>query len=138
MRVLAKRTLSGFTPTDDASVKEFGRVPLGRVAYVEIITARNPKQHRLMFALLGLLVENGYFPTTDAALTAVKIATGHVVPFIDPEDGKTFFTVKSISFANMTQGAFEEFFNAALKAVAAKWLDGVTDIQLRMICEERA
>lgn len=137
MRVLAKRTLSGFSPTDDASAKEFGRVPLGRVAYVEIITARNPKQHRLMFALLSLLVENGYFPTTEAALTAVKVAAGHVVPFIDPKTGETFLTVKSVSFSNMRQAEFDEFFQAALKAVAERWLEGVTDVQLRMICEER-
>lgn len=138
MRVLARRTLSGFIPTDDTGIKEFARVPLGRVAYIEIKTARNLKQHRLMFALLGILVENGFFPTTDAALTALKVAVGHVEPFIDPQTGQTFLTVKSVSFANMTQGAFEEFFTAALRAVAERWIDGVTDAQLRTICEERA
>jgi len=135
-RALARRTPSGFIPADSSAEEEFRRVPVGRVAYFEIKAARNPKQHKLLFALLKMLVNAGCFPTTDAALKAVKWATGHVEIMVIPGTGEVLTETKSISFANMPQGEFAPWFDAALKAVSERWLPGVTDEELRREIEE--
>jgi len=131
MRMLARRTASGFIPADHEAEEEFRRVPLGRVAYFEITTARNPNQHRLLFALLKMLVNAGCFPTTKAALKAVKWATGHVEIMVIPGTGEVITEAKSISFANMSQADFVPFFDAAINAVCERWLPGITNEQMR-------
>lgn len=121
MRVLARKTISGFIPADDDARQEFNRVPLGKVAYVEIKTARNPKQHRLLFALLQTMVGNtDHFPSTEVALLELKAMTGLVDTYII--NGNTVYAPRSIAFANMPQREFEEWFQVALKYVAEKYL----------------
>jgi len=134
-RVLARRTVSGFVPADDQAQAEFRRVPVGKIAYLEIVAARNPKQHRLLFALLTVMVEAGEFPSAEAALTALKIATGHVET-IKINGTETHLVVKSISFANMRQGDFVPWFDSALKVVSQRWLGGMKDADLRQQIEE--
>lgn len=131
-RVLARRTEAGWEPADDAAVEEFNRVRVGKVAYVEIKAARNPKQHRMLFALLKMLVDAGCFPTIDAALIAVKFATGMVDSvIIDPRTGATQLIPKSVSYANMTQGEFAPWFDAVIREVSQRWLPGVPDDYIR-------
>lgn len=152
-RVLARRTVQGLIPADTDAGAEFARVPAGRVCYVEIVRARNPKQHRLLMVLFQMLVENDIFPSIDAAMTAVKIATGHVDVSVTAQDldyadgegelhrlraGAPIFTPKSISFANMGQSDFEAFFDAACKVIAERWITSVSDAELRDIVRERA
>lgn len=134
-RVLARRSALGFIPADSMAEDEFKRVPMGRVAYVEIVTARNPRQHRLLFALLKMLVNADAFPTIEAALIAVKFATG-MVEAIVMSPTETKMIPKSISFANMTQADFVPWFDAALKAVSERWLPGVTSEELKREIEE--
>jgi hypothetical protein len=135
MRVLARRSTLGFVPADTAAEAEFKRVPIGRVAYVEIVTARNPRQHRMLFALLKMLVNADAFPTIDAALIAVKFATGMIESIVMSKT-ETKMVPRSISFANMPQSDFQGWFDAALKAVSERWLPGVTDKELRDEIEE--
>jgi hypothetical protein len=135
MRVLARRTPTGLVPADEQAQNELRRVPIGKHVYVEIVAARNPRQHRLLFALLGIIVEACDYPSTEAALTALKIATGHVEQFSE-KNGAVHFVVKSISFANMKQSDWEPWFDGALKVVSDRWLLGIKDAELRKQIEE--
>src|SRR3990167_6927305 len=126
MRVLARRTPSGLVPADDTAVAELRRVPVGKPVYIEIVSARNPKQHRMLFALLNMLVNANAFPTTEAALIAVKFATG-MIDSIVMSPTETKMVPKSIAFANMKHSDFDPWFDAALKAVSERWLPGVSD-----------
>jgi hypothetical protein len=135
-RVLARRTLSGLIPADDQAQAEFKRLDVGRVVYVEIKAVRNPKQHRMLFAALNMMVEHAEFPTVDSALLALKLATGHVDYITIDKDGTQHMVPKSINYANMTKGDWEPWFDSALKVIAEKWLPGVTSDTLRKELED--
>src|SRR5688572_8310999 len=102
-RVLARRTPAGIVPADQQAEEEFRRVPVGKPVYVEIKAARNPQQHRLLFALLNVAAEAGEFPSTEAALITLKTATGLVEAIQMDKEGTVQLIPKSISFANMRQ-----------------------------------
>lgn len=133
-RVLARRTLSGLVPADDQAAAEFKRVPVDKLCYAEIKRARNPKQHRLCFAMLKLMVDHAEFPSTDAALDALKIATGHFD--LGEHDGKTIYVLRSINYANMGGTEFSAWFDSAIKVVTERWLPGVKSETLRAELEE--
>lgn len=135
MRVLCRRTVSGLQPLDDQASEELQRVPLGRPVYVEIKAARNPRQHRLLFALLKAVTDNtDLFPSIDAALVAIKIGTGYVDTMVTAE-GQTVYVPRSISFANMPQTTFSEWFDRAINLVSERWLPMAPD-DLRREIEE--
>lgn len=138
-RVLCRKTLSGMQPADMQAEEEFRRVPMGKSVYMEIKTARNPRQHRLLFAMLKIVVDNTeLFPTVDAALLALKVGTGMVdmIPYFTPEGvNGTAIIPRSISFANMTQGDFSPWFQDALHLAATRWLNVLPD-DLRREVEE--
>lgn len=95
----------------------------------EFKPARRPKQHRTFFALLKLLVDNcEAFDSIQGALTAIKIALGEVDPIIDAKTGKTFWTVRSISYESMDQARFSRLFDRALFVITERWLIG-TDME---------
>jgi hypothetical protein len=135
-RVLARRTLSGLVPEDDQAQAEFRRVDLGRTVYVEIKAVRNPRQHRLLFAALNMMVEHAEFPNVESALTALKLATGLVDYIVISPDGTTHAVPKSISYASMPRGDWEPWFDSALKVIADKWLPGVKSDELRAELEQ--
>lgn len=104
----------------------------GKDVMVEVKPARNPRHHRMFFALLNLLVENTEaFDSVEGALTAVKIACGEVDPIIDQTTGKTFWTLRSIAFEKMDQARFNRLFERALHIICDRWLVGTDTDQLR-------
>lgn len=123
MRVLARRTATGMTPADEQASEYFQSWPVGTVAYVEVKAARNPRQHRLLFSLLNVMVEHGEFASVDGALVALKLATGHVKEIRIKGDEMAIIP-DSISYANMGQIQFESWFNAAVETVCSRWLPG--------------
>jgi hypothetical protein len=133
MKVLFRRTASGLMPDDDPAREELRRLKIGQLVFVEIKAARNLRQHKYLFALLRLMVDHGVYPTTDAALTALKIATGHVDRLVIKDTGDVHLIPKSISFASMRQSEFAEWFDAALKVVATRWLEVAPDVLAREI-----
>ncbi len=131
MRVLARRTFSGLVPCDEQAAEEFRRVPVGKPVYVEIKAARNPQQHRLLFALLNVAAEAGEFPSTEAALITLKTATGLVERIEMDKQGTVQLIPKSISFANMRQTEFAAWFESAIQVVVTRWLPSMTSEELK-------
>lgn len=135
-RVLARRTLSGLVPADDQATAEFKRLEVGKTVYVQLIAARNPRQHRMLFAALNMMVDHAEFPNTEAALFALKLATGHVDYIVIDKDGTQHMVPKSISYASMPKGEWEPWFESALRVIADKWLPGVKSDELRAELEQ--
>lgn len=83
---------------------------------------RNPKHHRLLFALLKVATDNAPegspWKTTDALLDALKLATGLSTPVQSFVTGEIHFVPKSISFAAMDQDAFAAWFEIAVDILA--------------------
>jgi hypothetical protein len=99
------------------------RIRANRDVVGEVTQARNPRQHRLLFAMLKFVTEHSdLFPSPEAALDALKVATGEVDPIIDPLSGKVFWRLRSISFASMPQADFAAFFERACAVIAHRWL----------------
>lgn len=122
----------GMFPVDDDGEELIRAVKDGAECMGEFRPARHPKQHRLFFALLKLLVDNAeQFETIDQALVAIKVATHEVDEVIDAATGQVFYTLRSIAFESMPQDRFNRFFNRALFVITERWLIGTGVEELR-------
>lgn len=120
-------------PSDEQGRELLSAVRDGREVMVTFKPARNIRHHRLLFAMLKLIVERtNKFDSTENALIALKIACGLVDPFIDAHSGKTFFVPRSISFASMPQNDFSAFFDRATYVAIQRWFPPRTSaVELR-------
>lgn len=132
-KAVFRKTHNGFVPVDDEARELFKRAKDGRDVVIEMTLARNPRHHRLFYAILKFCVmhavaENGEsrFSNIEEAKTAIKIATGEVDPYIDATTGKTFFVLRSISYASMDQARFAAFFDRATFVIADRWMPSGT------------
>jgi hypothetical protein len=118
------RGLHGSTPADQDAWAKFKRrletMKVGTWMRFEWSSPRNGKHHRKLFALLQMIAENSEtYNTTEKALVAVKLCTGHFDLMADPETGEIIKIAKSISFEAMGQEDFEKFYSAAVDGVLA-------------------
>src|SRR5450755_3270520 len=91
---------------------------------------RNPKHHRLLFALLQTVFENQtQFATVQELLSALKLATG-LFEIGKTVDGIPYTIPKSISFASMDQSSFSQWYERALDVILTKILPGVNRDEL--------
>jgi len=106
-------------------------------ALVHVHTPRNPRHHRLMFALLNEVIEAGAWEgSADALLIWCKVAAGHVETTIGP-NGEMVYIPKSICFEAMDQTSFNQFFDAAISAICTRLLEGADAYLLRMHIEQQ-
>jgi hypothetical protein len=135
MKIQMTKHLGGLRPVDDIGTQALSRLKQGDIVTVEYTRPRNPRHHRLFFALLNIVANNSpHYDDPEQVLLALKIATGHVVPHI-AYDGKTYMIPQSIAFHKMDQDAFDRFFNKCVDVVVRRFLPGVTDAELRMELE---
>lgn len=144
----------GLFPVDEQGVEVVGKIREGRDVGADVIQRRNPRHHRLYFAILQFakmhaVDENGnalFSQHTDPELisTAVKIGTGYVRTFIDHSTGKTVMVPKSIAWAAMDQTEFGPFFDRACEIIASRWMplgtttEDVRQELIRMVDGEHA
>lgn len=133
MRVLATMTRFGLVPADDQASRVFRKIKGD--CLVELVSARNPRQHRMLFALLNAMVEHAEFASTEGALFALKMVTGHVEE-LRVKGEEIVFRPKSISYANMPQAEFSEWFDGAINTVCSKWLPGWKSEDLKALILE--
>ncbi len=103
-------------PEDDATKAQLSKIGEGEVVRVKGFTRpRNYLFHKKFFAMINM-VADGLDKSPDLVLKFVKITVGHFDEMT--VDGKLVFVPKSISFSNMDQPAFDEFYLPAVKAAA--------------------
>jgi len=112
-----KRADDGLVPADALSEDYFGKWNTGEVRYAEIRKVRNPAHHRKAFAVLQFAVDNSDYPSVDLLLETLKIAVGHVDEIRILHKNKVYYRTKSISFANMGQEEFNDFYTKMLDAL---------------------
>ncbi len=126
-----RKHLGCLKPVDDAGTTLLSKIKLGADVMVEVKRPRNPLHHRKLFALAKIVADNSdVWPSTEAAITALKLATGHVETFAVP-GGKVYEIPRSISFASMDQTAFDQFYDACVKVIVERFLPGVEEEALR-------
>lgn len=116
------RGLRGSTPADQAAWAKFRRkletMQPGKWLRFEWSSPRNGKHHRKLFALLQMIAENSeVYDTTDKALVAVKLVTGHFDVMADPKTGEIVQIPKSISYEAMGQEDFDAWYSSAIDGV---------------------
>lgn len=128
---LVTKRLGSLRPVDEAGQQALRRMRDGEVAVIEISRPRNVHHHRLFWALLTLVADNSrHYDMPEQVLAALKIALGHVDTIVG-HDGKTYFVPKSISFAQMNQDDFAQFFDRCVDVIVRRFLPGVTDEEVR-------
>jgi|TARA_X000001388_G_scaffold25071_2_gene17491 hypothetical protein len=113
--ILKKKELS-LHPSDDASLEALRRLADGYVV-CELKQPRNLKHHRLFYALMRKVFENQErYENLESMITAIKIGIGHADEY-PMKDGNVCYVPKSISFENMKQPEFNEFFDRAVNLI---------------------
>lgn len=115
----------GLFSVDDEGYDLLAKLPHNRDVGCDIIRRRNPRHHRLAFAILRFVQTHCDLwegASTERILVALKIATGHVDTFVDKETGQAAYVPRSISFAAMDQTEFSKWFDDACRVIAQRWM----------------
>lgn len=134
-RVVETSKGRALVPDDRKSADLLSQVKIGRPVMVKTKTARNPKQHRLLWALASKIAENvERFQDAEHVVHELKIQTGHVerrqinVPGI----GLVFQEwPKSIAYESMPQEEFAVWFKRVLDYVAKSIWPGLSTHEIR-------
>ena len=99
---------------------------------------RSVRQHRMLFGLISIAVDNYADPIdSEAVLDVLKLQTGHV-NVVKLIIGQVVMTPKSISFARMTQDAFNPWFQKAIAVLCRDFVPGLTEELAAQEIENRA
>lgn len=115
-------------PADIMADELLAGIPEGREVLVSIRRPRNPKHHRLLFALLRKVRDNSEkWDSDQALLDDLKLATGLFETRVNLVTKKAYAVPGSISFASMSQYAFRAWFDQVLVVLATNVLGCTTD-----------
>ena len=117
------RRNGGLFPADRFADEFLSEIPANREVLVTVRRPRNPRQHSLLFALLRKVVENtDRWPSEEALLDDLKLATGHVEKRINLVTGEPYIRPRSISYASLDQVRFNRWFKRAVFVLATEVL----------------
>lgn len=109
-------------PVDDDGLEILINLKEDQQVMVNIHAARNPRQHRLLFALIKMVIDGGAWDgDTDSLLEYIKYGVGHVRTSIDP-DGVVHTVPASIKYESMPQDKFNRFFDRAVWLISSRLL----------------
>ena len=95
-------------------------------------------RHRKFFAMLNTILTNlpepiaELLPTLDNLIDDIKFGIGHTRPYINPRTGEVKVVPKSISFAEMDELKFTEFYNRALDFAIQNYFAGDDQMQAHL------
>lgn len=97
----------------------------GKQVLVTIRRPRNPKHHKLVFAIIKKVLDNTdlWGGDVDNCLEDLKMATGLVTRRVNLITSEPYIKAKSISWAAMSQDPFNEWFGRAVHIIATQVLD---------------
>lgn len=129
-QILMRKVMGALRPADSQAQDEMAKLTPGQDYRIEVKRMRNPRQHRLYWALIRTVYEHqSRYATQEQLHNALKVAAG----YCDELEGRngTVYIPKSISFGNMSQDAFEEFFSSVVRIVTEKVMPHTSDEELR-------
>jgi hypothetical protein len=107
-------------PMDDDGREMLTAMKPGKAVLAEIATPRNPRHHRLLFALFKKLYDAGVWEgDMNTLLDWIKFATGHVRTAVD-HNGNTHYSPKSIAYESMDQTSFNRWFDRVIYIVTTR------------------
>jgi len=109
-----------FWPDDVTSIDRASKIAIGSHVKASISQPRSLSHHRLYWGLLDLVInaqpDPRQFLDAESLNETIKIALGYMEEKKDFE-GNIYFVPKSISFNDMDQIQFKEFFNRAVDLI---------------------
>lgn len=119
-------------PVDGEALADF---PTGKRLKVKITQPRNLGQHRLYWAMLGLVCQNLDQPLSDKALHGwVKLKLG-ISEVVQQRNGETVLIPGSVAFDKMEQADFAKFFDQAVTLITQQIIPGLGKEALRREAE---
>lgn len=119
MELYLRRIGNALWPDGDEAICELAKLPMGKPLKAEVKQPRNPRFHRLYWALCARIA-SGVGRDAEEISTVFKFATGHV----DQIHSKTYGYIKvprSISFAKLDNQGFREFFDRCVETAFTEW-----------------
>ncbi len=123
-RLYLKRTLTGFAPTDEASLEIARKYKLGEIYRADIVKPRSYRHHCLCMALLSLTFQNQErYTNFEHFRKAVARKAGHVREYVDL-DGVIQEEADSLSYDRLDEIEFTQVFGAMM-SVCCEILQGI-------------
>jgi len=117
MKINLKKASGCLIPSLPQDEEKLARWHYGEVLEVTIKKPRNSAFHRKFFALINVVFDNqDKYDNQAELLTEIKLKCGHYHEHITTK-GEIVYVPKSISFANMGELEFEEFYSKAIDVV---------------------
>lgn len=122
------KSKSSLRPVGDAAWDALCKLADGQEVLIDVKARRNVRRHRLAWALANVIYSNTeIFPSVECAMDAIKIGTGHLETWIDPETAVIQQRAKSIAFHSMEEIDFAQFLDRAVSLICGRWLSGTED-----------
>lgn len=122
----------GLFPADAMAAEELDRIKDGAETLTSTKTPRNPRQHRLAWALAQKLAESvDTLHDRDDAMALLKIKARHVRWMSDPQTGSMWPVPQSISFASLSQEQFGRLFDRFVWIICNELVPGIDEDDLR-------
>jgi hypothetical protein len=128
-----QRTGTSLQAADAEAGAALDKIPEGDRVLVRVLRPRSLEQHRMFFAILQRVAEASRFETTDNLLNFLKLTTGmyDLMEVTDAEGRKRIVPIlKSLSFADMDQEKFQQFFDHSIRVICEKVLPGTDPLEL--------
>ena len=123
--IIMRRKAARLEPVTEVDRELLLEIPEGADLTVRVSRSRSPRQHRLFWALLQIVVDNhAHYQRPEQLLEWLKVRLGYVEETVW-HDGQVWFKTKSISFAAMGQDQFRKFFTESLDAIVAEVIEGM-------------
>lgn len=123
--IIMRRKLAILEPVTEIDREMLLDIPEGADLTVRVSRSRSPRQHRLFWALLQLVVDNhDHYKRPEQLLEWLKVRLGYVDETVW-HDGQVWFKTKSISFASMGQDQFRKFFSMAVDLIVTEVIIGM-------------
>jgi len=117
---LIKLHSNGYCPYTEHDRESLEKVAGGEIIMCDVRRKRNVDHHRKGFALLHAMFDNqDSFDDFDRFRDWVQIAAG-VVDTIIGDEGKVYYKIKSLSFADMDQSEFDKVYNRFITVAVEK------------------
>jgi len=134
-----ERTVQGLKAIDDHGRSILQKVKVGEVIQCELNKPRNLAHHRKFWALLNTVWQAaGEWSSPYGLLIELKVRLGLVQEVLLRDTGELVRVPKSISFAQMDQTEFDQFYERAMMELCAM-AGGIEPAELRQaVLEELA
>ena len=127
--VLMRRVKGGLVAADALAEEQMDKIAVGTDVLTKFHRSRSTPQHNLFFAILTHVAEATKFDTKEKLLLALKLYLGRY-DAVQMPNGDVVAAPHSISFEDMGQDEFQEFMDAAIRAICEIVLPGMSSQQL--------